>query len=364
MPAAGLGLVSEPSPRPPPGAPAQGCCCCQRSGPVSPGALGRSELGALGVGAWSPDEERMCHSRGRAQPEQPPEAPGPRPLAAPMDPLGACFHCIIAHAACSTAHGHARRHKEADARAADTGCISAFMAVGVTQAAPGYGLVPGFDNPSSLPAAVPALAASCFRGQQPPGPQGGSVTAGTLRGWVYQRLTLVDPTFQEGCHGKLLSVAPSPSPSLPGLVVAGESDVSSKGQGQGEEYLGGRIQPHPGVLQDPHLKGDGDPWSTDRPPAWCLLVQTMPSVPGMLPRAVCPLRPRDSSGPRVRSAWDDTASSGSLLLLREDPQAPSTGARPSRGWESDPRGGSAPCRLRAGRGPLHTGPGVPAAGPT
>lgn len=162
----------------------------------------------------------------------------------------------------------------------------------------------------------------------------------------------------------LSSAAPSPSPSLPGLVVAGESDVSSKGQGQGEEYLGGRIQPHPGILQDLHLEQDRDPWSVDRPPAWCLLVQTMPSIPGTLPRAVCPLRPRDSLGPRVRSAWDDTASLGSLLLMWKDPQAPSTGGRPSQGWESDPRGGSAPCKLRAGGGPLLTGPGVPTAGPT
>lgn len=125
--------------------------------------------------------------------------------------------------------------------------------------------------------------------------------------------------------------------------------------------------PHPATPGDSAGPASGagqGPMSVDRPPAWCLLVQTMPSIPGTLPRAVCPLRPRDSLGPRVRSAWDDTASLGSLLLMRKDPQAPSTGGRPSQGWESDPRGGSAPRKLRAGGGPLLTGPGVPTAGPT
>lgn len=42
-------------------------------------------------------------------------------------------------------------------------------------------------------------------------------------------------------------------------VVTRKSDVSSKGQGQGKEYLCGCIQPHAGALENPHLERQGDP---------------------------------------------------------------------------------------------------------
>lgn len=164
---------------------------------------------------------------------------------------------------------------------------------------------------------------------------------------------------QQAARRALNSAAPGRSPGLPGRVVAGESDVSSEGQGQGEEYLGGRVQPHPGALQDPQLEGDGDPWSTDRPPARCLLVQTVPSVPGTLPRAMCPPRLRDSLGPHVRSVRVDTASLGSPLLTQNAPWAhpqedgPLRAGSQIRGVFSSLQAGGFE-DSRAGRGPLHT----------
>ena len=82
-----------------------------------------------------------------------------------MDPRGGCCQCAIAHAMFYdpwSGLGVVRRRAPGrlSAREADTVCISAFMATCVTRAAPGYSLVPGFDDPSSLPAAAPELAAS------------------------------------------------------------------------------------------------------------------------------------------------------------------------------------------------------------
>lgn len=56
---------------------------------------------------------------------------------------------------------------------------------------------------------------------QPPGPRGDSVTAGTPSTWAYQRLIPVDPSFQEGCHGKLLSVASAARPPAPAPAYLG-----------------------------------------------------------------------------------------------------------------------------------------------
>ena len=139
--------------------------------------------------------------------------------------------------------------------------------------------------------------------------------------------------------------------------------------GTGRRISGWRRPATPGGSAGPAAGREWGPVVADRPPAWCLLVKTVPSIPGTLPRAVCPPRPQDSLGPLVRSARDDTASSGSLLLMRNAPWAhpqedgPLGAGSQIRGrFSSLQAGGFEDSRAR--RDPLHTGPGVPTGGPT
>lgn len=92
-------------------------------------------------------------------------------------------------------------------------------------------------------------------------------------------------------------------------------------------------------------RGTGTRGPQTGPPARCLLVQTVPSAPGTLPRAVCPPRLRDSLGPRVRSVHTDTASLGSPLLTQSAP-GPIHRRTALSGLGVRSEGCSAPCRLR------------------
>lgn len=166
--------------------------------------------------------------RSRSNRWRPPRPPPP--LLPPRCPQGPTRSLLSLHhrsAMCFMTHGRAWASSGGGHPGVYFKCRALTQAVFlllwpcVTRAAPGYGLVPGFDDPSSLPAAAPALAASCFRGPQPPGSWGDSVTAGTPSAWAYQRLTLVDPAFQEGCHGKLLSVASAARPPAPAPAYLG-----------------------------------------------------------------------------------------------------------------------------------------------
>ena len=63
--------------------------------------------------------------------------------------------------------------------------------------------------------------------------------------------------------------------------------------GTGRRISGWRRPATPGGSAGPAAGREWGPVVADRPPAWCLLVKTVPSIPGTLPRAVCPPRPQD-----------------------------------------------------------------------
>lgn len=119
--------------------------------------------------------------------------------------------------------------------------------------------------------------------------------------------------------------------SLPGRVVTRKSDVSPEGQGQGEENLRGRVQPHPRVPESLHLgrvvpltepTGPGNPpprLPVRRLPRRCVGSRGPPPR-GQLPRQAqprcsvtghssCPrglgVRPTDRSGLRNGSEQPD-----------------------------------------------------------
>lgn len=116
-------------------------------------------------------------------------------------------------------------------------------------------LVPGCDCPGALPAA-PDLAGSHPRAlTRPPPPSAGDSGAAGIPGLFLSDAHSRWPASQRVTMKGLLclrSGAPPPA-WLPGWVVTCKSDVSSEGQGQREENLGGRVQPHPGIPEDLHL---------------------------------------------------------------------------------------------------------------